>query len=99
MSRVSAKAYHVYVLWSPSARRFYIGLSENPQGRLAQHNHSGRGWTARHAPWQLVYSECCKNYSEAKRRELQFKAQKHGAGFWALTGLDPAHFSPSSLGS
>jgi putative endonuclease len=99
MSRVSAKAYHVYVLWSARARRFYIGLSENPQSRLAQHNHSGRGWTARYAPWELVYSECCENYSLAKQRESQLKAQKHGGGFWTLTGLDPARFSPSSLGS
>jgi putative endonuclease len=99
MPLVSGKAYYVYVIWSPRARRFYIGLSENPQGRLAQHNQSGRGWTARHAPWQLVYSECCENYSLAKRRELQLKAQKHGCGFWTLTGLDPARFSLSSLGS
>jgi hypothetical protein len=54
MSRVSGKPYNVYVLWSPRARRFYIGLSENPQRRLAQHNQSGGGWTNRHAPWQLV---------------------------------------------
>jgi hypothetical protein len=26
MSRVSGKPYYVYVLWSPCARRFYIGL-------------------------------------------------------------------------
>jgi hypothetical protein len=31
MSRVSGKAYFVYILWSPRARRFYTGLSENPQ--------------------------------------------------------------------
>jgi putative endonuclease len=99
MSRVSGKAYYVYVLWSPRAGRFYVGLSENPQGRLTQHNQSGRGWTARHAPWQLVYSEGYENYSLAKRRELQLKAQKHGNGFWTATGLDPGRFSPSSLGS
>ena len=99
MSRVSGKAYYVYALWSPRDRCFYIGLSENPQKRLAPHNQSGRGWTARHAPWQLVYSECCENYSLAKRREFQLKAQKHGDGFWTVTGLDPSQFSPSSLGS
>jgi putative endonuclease len=99
MSRVSGKAYYVYVLWSPPARRFYIGLSENPQSRLAQHNQSRRGWTARHAPWQLVYSQRCENCSLARQRELELKAQKHGDGFWTVTGLDPSRFSPSSLGS
>ena len=99
MSRVSGKAYHVYILWSSRARCFYIGISENPQRRLAQHNNATRGWTARHAPWQLVYSERCENFSLAKGRESQLKAQKRGGGFWTLTGLDPARFSPGSLGS
>ena len=76
MSRLSRKPYYVYVLWSPRVQRFYIGLSENPQRRLAQHNQSGRGWTYRHAPWQLVYTECCHNYSLARQRELQLKAQQ-----------------------
>jgi hypothetical protein len=30
MSRVSGKTYYVYILWSPSERRFYIGISEIP---------------------------------------------------------------------
>ncbi len=99
MSRVSAKAYYVYILWSPSAGRFYIGISENPRMRLAQHNHAGRGWTAQHAPWRVVYIEHCEDYSAAKRREQKLKAQKRGDGFWTATGLDPSQFSPSSLGS
>jgi putative endonuclease len=96
MSRVSGKPYFVYVLWSPAGHRFYTGISEDPQKRLAQHNQGGRGWTARYAPWQLVYSERCENYSVAKRRELQLKAQKRGDGFWTTTGLDPVRFSSSS---
>jgi len=99
MSRVSGKPYLVYVLWSEVCHRFYIGISEDPQKRLEQHNQAGRGWTARYAPWQLVYSEPCDDYSAAKRREQQLKAQKRGAGFWRATGLDPSRFIHSSLGS
>ena len=33
MSRVSGKPYFVYALWSPSGRRFYIGISDNPSAR------------------------------------------------------------------
>ncbi len=95
MSRVSGKPYFVYVLWSASARRFYIGISENPAKRVEQHNRSQRGWSARYAPWRLVYSEEHGGYSTAKRRELQMKAQKGGDGFWKITGLDPAQFSRS----
>jgi hypothetical protein len=64
MSRVSGKPYCVYVLWSPAGRRFHIGLSEDPQKRLAQHNQGDRGWTARYAAWKLVYSERCEDYAE-----------------------------------
>ena len=57
MSRVSGKPYFVYVLWSESRRRFYIGTTEDPQKRLQQHNHSERGWSARYAPWRLIYHQ------------------------------------------
>ena len=90
MSRVSGKPYFVYVLWSVTGSRFYIGVSEDPRKRLEQHNHSGRGWTARHAPWKLVYTEPQASYSPARKRELQLKAHKGGAGFFAETGLDRA---------
>jgi putative endonuclease len=99
VSRVSGKPYFVYLLYSEVGHCFYIGISENPQRRLEQHNDAQRGWTARYVPWRLVYSERFKHYSEARRRERQLKAQKRGAGFWKATGLDPAQFSAGSLHS
>ena len=38
MSHVSGRVYFVYVLWSVSAGKFYIGISEDPAARLQQHN-------------------------------------------------------------
>jgi putative endonuclease len=92
MSRVSNKPYAVYILWSPSALRFYIGISESPKTRFAQHNAGGSKWTARHLPWNLILVEPYADYSEARKRELRLKAQKGGVGFYALTGLDPHRF-------
>ena len=82
MSRVSTRPYFVYVLWSASARRFYVGISEAPGDRLEQHN-SGEfsSWTNRYRPWTLVLSEEYPTYAEARRRELDLKAQKGGKGF------------------
>ena len=93
MSRVSDKPYFVYVLWSPSGLRFYIGVSEDPENRLLQHN-SGelRGWTKRYRPWLIVHTERYRTYGDARRRELDLKAQKSGAGFFFKTGLDPTRF-------
>jgi putative endonuclease len=95
MSRVSGKPYFVYVLWSVRGKRFYIGISESPSQRLEQHNQGISRWTARHRPWQLVYEERCDHYGAARRRERQLKAQKSGSGFFNLTRLDPASFSPT----
>ncbi len=92
MSRVSSRRYFVYVLWSMSASRFYIGMSEDAEKRLVQHNTGISKWTARYAPWELMLVESYPNYTDARKRELLLKKQKGGVGFYALTGLDPARF-------
>jgi putative endonuclease len=97
MSRVSDKPYFVYVLWSVSGARFYIGISDDPEHRLEQHN-SGefRSWTRRHRPWQIVHVEVYATYAEARAREIELKAQKSGTGFFRKTGLDPDRFGRGS---
>ena len=88
--------YFVYVLWSERSHRFYVGLSEDPEKRLIQHNTAWSGWTARHQPWKLVHSEKFDTYREARKCELAWKTQKSGRGFFAHTGLDPKLFSRGS---
>ena len=92
MSRVSGKPYSVYVLWSPQAHRFYLGISEDPTRRLQQHNQGLSHWTARYRPWRLVYVEKHPDYRAARKKELALKAQKSGQGFFRLTGLDRTNF-------
>jgi len=88
----------VYVLWSASARRYYIGISENPETRLSQHNAGSQAsWAARHRPWILVFTEEHPNYRAARKRELDLKAQKGGRGLFAKTGLCPQ--GPDATGS
>jgi len=99
MSRVSGKAYFVCILWSASARKLYIGISEDPAARLLQHNSGVSKWTARHAPWECVHLERCESYSDARKRELLLKRQKSGTGFYTLTGLDPVRFARRSARS
>ena len=92
MSRVSGKPYFVYVLWSPSGRLFYIGISEDPQDRLRQHNDGVSRWTSAHRPWVLVYTEQCADYTLARRLENELKRQKGGQGFYQRTGMKPEQF-------
>ncbi len=99
MSRVTGKPYFVYVLWSASGQKFYIGISENPASRLFQHNSGISKWTARHLPWELVHVERHEDYSDARRRELLLKRQKGGRGFYTLTGIDPLRFAKQPASS
>jgi len=92
VSRISNKRYFLYVLWSASARRFYVGISEAPLKRLDQHNSGRASWTKRYRPWILVLTEEYANYREARERELDLKAQKGGEGFFAKTRLDRSKF-------
>jgi putative endonuclease len=93
MSRVADKPYFLYVLWSATGQRFYLGISEDPDHRLEQHNApDADGWTRRYQPWTIVHIERYESFGDARRRELDLKAQKGGAGFFRKTGLDPSQF-------
>ncbi len=86
MSRVSNKPYFVYVIWSDSSRRFYIGISENLAHRLELHNAGVSKWTSKFGPWRLVHAEQFTGYSGARKRELELKKQKGGEDFYKLIG-------------
>ena|SRR5579872_3730020 len=97
MSRVSGKPYFVYILWSDTDKRFYIGISEDVTKRIEQHNSSsGKHWSARYRPWRLVHQEFHPDFTAARRRENDLKKQKGGTGFFEKTGLDPRLFRKGS---
>ena len=47
--------HFVYILYSESKKRFYIGETEDISRRLAQHNRGNVPSTAPHAPWEVAY--------------------------------------------
>ena len=70
--------YQVYVLYSPSFGKIYIGYTSDLDARLRSHNEeSTKGYTKRYRPWEVVYTENYESRSEAMRRE---KALKGGQG-------------------
>ena len=79
--------YQVYVLQN-SEGRFYIGLSEDVAVRLGQHNDGTSKWTRHRGPWTLVWTSQKLTLSDARKLENRLKAQKGGAGFKAMTGLE-----------
>jgi putative endonuclease len=78
--------YRVYVLQNLSGRR-YIGLSEDPTKRLAQHNAGLSRWTSAHGPWRIVWLSEPMSLSDARKLENKLKSQKGGHGFEQVTGL------------
>ena len=80
------KVYQVYVLQNPD-RRFYIGLSENVQVRLQQHNRGVSKWTRKFRPWSPIWASECLSLSSARQLENRLKRQKGGIGFRILTNL------------
>ena len=69
--------FHVYVLFSKSHKKIYIGFTSDLEGRLQAHNHpSNKGWTKNFQPWIIVYSESYPIKSEVLVREKQLKSFK-----------------------
>ena len=95
----ASKPYWVFVLFSDSASRFYIGVTEDVQARLTVHNAGQSRWTCRHVPWRCVYRVRMDSLTEARKLENLLKRQKAGDGFYSVTGLNRKRFGRDSQGS
>ena len=65
--------HYVYVLRSSKDRRFYVGITSDPAGRLLQHNEGLVSSTKERGPFELIYWEGCLNRSDAAQREKYLK--------------------------
>ena len=69
-------SFHVYILLSETANRYYVGQTQDVQERLAYHNANYSKSLRNRGPWQLVYQEEYKTRGQAMRRERQIKSWK-----------------------
>ena len=65
--------YYIYLLESITDGIWYVGLSENPNKRLKQHNQGKSKFTKGHLPWRLLYKEKIGNLKEARIKEKYYK--------------------------
>ena len=64
----------VYVIFSSSRQRTYVGCSDDWQARLETHN-AGRVTATRSGiPWRLVHLEEADSFLMARRREAYLKS-------------------------
>ena len=69
--------YHVYVLFSQTFNKIYIGFSSDLESRLQSHNVlATKGWTIKFRPWKLVHSEKFQSKADAIKRERELKSAK-----------------------
>ena len=70
--------YWVYILYSKSLDRFYIGYTSDLVSRLAQHiNHVFKGsFTDKANDWEVFFSVECKNERQAIAVEKHIKKNK-----------------------
>ena len=48
--------FQVYILWSDSIKKFYVGSTSNLAGRFSQHNRGQSKFTLKGIPWSLLWS-------------------------------------------
>ena len=68
--------YYVYILFSESKNRFYIGSTFNLIQRMNKHNTNHAGFTGKTGDWILKFSETFSTKAQALAREKQIKSWK-----------------------
>ncbi|MGD9899613.1 MAG: GIY-YIG nuclease family protein [Calditrichaceae bacterium] len=68
--------WYVYILYSESINRYYVGSTSNLVWRLERHNLGWGKYTKNGIPWILVYSEQFETKSLASKREREIKRKK-----------------------
>jgi putative endonuclease len=66
--------FFVYVLYSETAGRRYVGMSSDPGNRLKQHNGGFTRSTKAYRPWIIVHIEEYGTLAEARNREKYLKS-------------------------
>jgi len=66
--------YFVYVLQSIHFSKTYVGITNDLERRLTQHNNGYYPYTKRYMPWQIIYKESYNDREEARVREKYLKS-------------------------
>lgn len=65
--------YVVYILFSPTLNKYYVGSTLPLSIRLEEHNRSKSPFTKKGIPWNLVHHIECESHSEAIQLENKIK--------------------------
>lgn len=68
--------FYIYIIYSETLNKYYVGSCQNIEQRLQDHLNSRSKFTKVAKDWQLKYSETFNTRSDAYKRELQIKKMK-----------------------
>jgi len=54
-------------------KSYYVGISENPEKRLTEHNSGKLKTTSKNKPFKLIYKKEYENYIRARKHEIWLK--------------------------
>ena len=88
--------FYIYILYSSTSDKFYVGYSNNYEKRLLEHNTTDRNtYTSKHRPWLFkAVFECGVLEKEAMQIERFIKKLKSRKFLEQL--IDPS-FKPSGI--
>ena len=66
--------YKIYVIQSLADKRIYIGMSQNPEKRLLDHNNGRVFSTKGHRPWKIIFQEDVGSREKARKKEKYYKS-------------------------
>jgi putative endonuclease len=66
--------YHVYALQSISRNYIYVGMTDNLERRIAEHQSGRSKTTAPYRPFTLIFTEEQPDRKSARLREKYFKS-------------------------
>jgi putative endonuclease len=66
--------FYVYVLISEKHNRHYIGMTNDVERRLAEHNVGKTKSTSYYAPWKILFRESFNTREDARNREKYLKS-------------------------
>jgi putative endonuclease len=68
--------FYTYILYSKTADKFYIGMSESPEERLKKHQTKHKGFTNISSDWKIVFTREFTTKTEALSFEKKIKSWK-----------------------
>jgi putative endonuclease len=66
--------FTVYILYSTSFGKIYIGYTSHLLLRFKSHQELGKGWTSKYRPWLVIYCEYYADQKKAMQREKELKS-------------------------